>query len=115
MGLIGVANGTDGDLRTGLPSQMIEVHDPVRLCLIVEHFPEVISEVLASNSALAEWFINEWIHLVAYHPTNRSLLWYRNGIFEPYVPSNRAELSTEVLDELMYSSAENIPVTQLIR
>jgi uncharacterized protein YbcC (UPF0753/DUF2309 family) len=115
MGLIGVANGTDGDLRTGLPSQMIEVHDPVRLCLIVEHFPEVIDEVLASNSGLAEWFTNEWIHLVAYHPTKRALLWYRNGVFEPYVPSNRIALSKEELDKSTYSSAENIPVTQLIR
>ena len=31
MGLFGVANGIDGDLRPGLPSQMIEVHDPIRL------------------------------------------------------------------------------------
>ena len=38
MGLIGVANGIDGDLRPGLPSQMIEVHDPVRLLVIAEHF-----------------------------------------------------------------------------
>lgn len=30
MGLIGVANSSDGDLRPGLPLQMIEVHDPVR-------------------------------------------------------------------------------------
>ncbi|TAE61589.1 MAG: DUF2309 domain-containing protein, partial [Bacteroidetes bacterium] len=42
MGLFGVANGIDGDLRPGLPSQMIEVHDPVRLMVLVEHFPEVV-------------------------------------------------------------------------
>ena len=41
MGLIGVANSSDGDLRPGLPVQMIEVHDPVRLLVIVEHFPEI--------------------------------------------------------------------------
>jgi uncharacterized protein YbcC (UPF0753/DUF2309 family) len=39
MGLLGVANGVDGDLRTGLPSQMIEIHDPYRLLVIVEHKP----------------------------------------------------------------------------
>jgi uncharacterized protein YbcC (UPF0753/DUF2309 family) len=44
MGLIGVANGYDGDLRPGLPSQMIEIHDPVRLLVIVEHLPEVVSK-----------------------------------------------------------------------
>jgi len=48
MGLIGVANGSDGDLRPGLPSQMIEVHDPIRLLVIVEHFPEIVLERLIS-------------------------------------------------------------------
>jgi len=42
MGLFGVANSSDGDLRPGLPLQMIEVHDPVRLLIIVEHYPEVV-------------------------------------------------------------------------
>jgi uncharacterized protein YbcC (UPF0753/DUF2309 family) len=46
MGLFGVANGIDGDLRPGLPSQMIEVHDPLRLLIVVEHFPEVILNTL---------------------------------------------------------------------
>ncbi len=49
MGLIGVANSCDGDLRPGLPVQMIEVHDPVRLLIVVEHFPAI---VLKDNSNL---------------------------------------------------------------
>jgi len=68
MGLFGVANGIDGDLRPGLPSQMIEVHDPVRLLIIVEHFPEVVLNVIKSVDAMYEWFINEWINLVAVNP-----------------------------------------------
>jgi uncharacterized protein YbcC (UPF0753/DUF2309 family) len=31
MGLFGVANSSDGDLRPGLPWQMIEVHDPCKV------------------------------------------------------------------------------------
>ena len=42
MGLFGVANSSDGDLRPGLPWQMIEVHDPVRLLVIVEHKPDIV-------------------------------------------------------------------------
>ena len=30
-GLLGVCNGIEGDLLTGLPTQMTEIHDPVRL------------------------------------------------------------------------------------
>jgi uncharacterized protein YbcC (UPF0753/DUF2309 family) len=50
MGLVGVANGIDGDLRPGLPSQMIEVHDPVRLMVIVEHFPEIVLQAISKEA-----------------------------------------------------------------
>jgi uncharacterized protein YbcC (UPF0753/DUF2309 family) len=68
MGLIGVANGIDGDLRTGLPSQMIEIHEPMRLLVIVEHFTEVVDKVLKNNPKTLEWFQNSWIHLVVVNP-----------------------------------------------
>ncbi len=59
MGLIGVANGIDGDLRAGLPSQMIEVHDPIRLMVIVEHFPEIVLKAIQVTPETYEWFVNE--------------------------------------------------------
>lgn len=86
MGLVGVANGTDGDLRSGLPLQMIEVHDPVRLLMIVEHYPEVVAKVIRANPGLFEWFDNEWIHLVALHPDDGKLYSFKNGAFLPYGP-----------------------------
>ena len=49
MGLFGVANSSDGDLRPGLPWQMIEVHDPVRLLVIVEHRPEIVLKAIQSS------------------------------------------------------------------
>jgi len=86
MGLIGVANSSDGDLRSGLPLQMIEVHDPVRLLMIVEHRPEVVKKVIASNPALYEWFANEWINLVALHPEEKKLYLFKEGEFVAYAP-----------------------------
>jgi uncharacterized protein YbcC (UPF0753/DUF2309 family) len=86
MGLVGVANSSDGDLRSGLPLQMIEVHDPVRLMMIVEHYPEVIKRVIQANPALYEWFDNEWIHLVALHPKEKALYEFKEGTFVPYTP-----------------------------
>ncbi len=59
MGLIGVANGIDGDLRAGLPNQMIEVHDPIRLMVIVEHFPEIVLKAIQVTPETYEWFVNE--------------------------------------------------------
>lgn len=86
MGLIGVANSSDGDLRSGLPLQMIEVHDPVRLLMIVEHDPKVVKKAIQSNPELYEWFANEWINLVALHPKEKKPYVFQNGNFVPYHP-----------------------------
>jgi uncharacterized protein YbcC (UPF0753/DUF2309 family) len=86
MGLVGVANSSDGDLRSGLPLQMVEVHDPVRLLMIVEHYPEVVKKVIQLSPDLYEWFANEWIHLVALHPKEKALYIFKEGEFVPYTP-----------------------------
>jgi len=110
MGLFGVANGIDGDLRPGLPSQMIEVHDPLRLLMVVEHFPDVVRKVIGQSPETHEWFINEWVHLVVIHPETRELFRYHQGKFELHTP-----LSTEIpvvhnLEAFVESSSENLPV-----
>lgn len=122
MGLIGVANSSDGDLRSGLPLQMIEVHDPVRLLMIVEHYPEVVKKVIQSNPDLYEWFDNEWIHLVALHPEEKALYVFRAGEFVPYEPitkelpvvqdmSRLFETATKMqTNHILDATLENLPV-----
>ncbi len=84
VGLFGVANSSDGDLRPGLPWQMVEVHDPLRLMIIVEHLPEVVLKTVQSSPDMYEWFINEWVHLVSINPETNELFYFRNGQFVPY-------------------------------
>jgi len=86
MGLVGVANGSDGDLRSGLPLQMIEVHDPVRLLMIVEHYPAIVNKVIRLNPELYEWFANEWINLVVLHPDEGKFYSFKDEEFVPYDP-----------------------------
>ncbi|UTA69837.1 YbcC family protein [Emticicia sp. 21SJ11W-3] len=86
VGLVGVVSSCDGDLRPGLPQQMIEVHDPVRLVIMVEHYPEVILNTIRSEAALYEWFANEWVHLVSIHPDTNEFYFFRNEKFEPFKP-----------------------------
>ena len=86
MGLIGVANSSDGDLRPGLPLQMIEVHDPVRLLVIVEHYPEVVLKVIQSAPEMYEWYINEWVHIMVIHPDTNQFFYFKNGVFTKYLP-----------------------------
>jgi hypothetical protein len=38
-GLIGVMDGHASDLRTGLPWQMVEIHEPVRLLMVIDATP----------------------------------------------------------------------------
>ena len=108
VGLIGVANGIDGDLRTGLPFQMIEVHDPVRLMVIVEHFPEVVLDTIKRNPATFNWFSNEWIRLVAAHPETGELYFFKNDQFEVYEPTPAPVPEVEDYLKQVHSTIENI-------
>ena len=110
MGLFGVANGIDGDLRPGLPAQMTEVHDPVRLLLIVEHFPEVVLKTIQKAEETYEWFINDWVKLVSIHPGTKELQVFEGGHFRPYEPLTKDIQEIDQLDTLLASSQENFPV-----
>jgi uncharacterized protein YbcC (UPF0753/DUF2309 family) len=90
MGLLGVANSIDGDLRPGLPLQMIEVHDPVRLLVIVEHLPEVVLKSIQSSPEMYEWYVNEWLHLMVLHPETAQFYYFKNGKFTKYNPDTQS-------------------------
>lgn len=110
MGLIGVANGMEGDLRTGLPTQMIEVHDPLRLLMIVEHYPEVVLKVIMENEATYEWFKNSWEHLIVIHPENHIFYIFKDGQFEVYTPITEHLERRADFSDLIESTEENLPV-----
>lgn len=67
IGLLGVANGVDGDLRTGLPSQMIEVHEPARLLILVEQTKGVLDKARHRLGDLTEWLDNQWVRLASHY------------------------------------------------
>lgn len=124
MGLFGVANSSDGDLRPGLPWQMIEVHDPVRLLVIVEHKPEIVLKAIQSTPEVFEWYKNEWVHIVALHPEEKQFYYFRNGEFVKYEPiTETSEIKTihnmeEFIEEaremetnhIVHATEENLPV-----
>jgi hypothetical protein len=124
MGLFGVANSSDGDLRPGLPWQMIEVHDPVRLLVIVEHKPEIVLKAIQSSPEVFEWYKNEWVHIIALHPQEKQFYYFKNGDFEKYDPITRSdEIKTihnmeEFIEgagemetnHIVHATEENLPV-----
>jgi uncharacterized protein len=110
MGLVGVANGIGGDLRPGLPSQMIEVHDPVRLLIVVEHAPDVVLSTIQRDAATYEWFANGWVHLATVHPETREMFLFEEGTFRPYVPVAQELERVSDLTPIIESHEENMPV-----
>jgi uncharacterized protein YbcC (UPF0753/DUF2309 family) len=113
MGLIGVANGIEGDLRPGLPQQMIEIHDPIRLLMIVEQLPAVVLDTLKSLPSAYQWYEKEWVNLVVIHPIDKSCYRFENGEFNLYTPLATNLPTCENLENLVESTAENIGVTLL--
>ena len=88
--LLGVMDGAASDLRPGLPRQMIELHEPLRLLIIVEARPEVLSAVLEAENGVARLVRNGWVHLAALDPVRPRLHVHRNGRFEPFEPTGEA-------------------------
>lgn len=104
IGLFGVADGTRGDLRPGLPTELTEGLEPIRLLCIVEHFHETVLKVVGRRSvgrrsvgrrSVAQWIMNEWVHLVVIDPVSRELRVLKNGEMVGY-KSNPLKYSLSV-------------------
>jgi len=70
-GLIGVMDGHSSDLRTGLPLQGVEIHEPVRLLLVLETTPDRLWRAVAPLPGVARLIRNGWIHVACWPPTGR--------------------------------------------
>jgi uncharacterized protein YbcC (UPF0753/DUF2309 family) len=101
VGLFGVANSSDGDLRPGLPWQMVEVHDPLRLLIIVEHFPEIVLQAIQSTPEMYEWFINEWVHLAVINPESHHIAYFKRGAFVEYQTLTKGLPSFDDINQLL--------------
>lgn len=110
MGLVGVANGMDGDLRTGLPLQMINIHDPLRILITVEHYPEVLMKTIQAHDPTFQWFANEWVRLVCIHPDTKEAFVLKEGELIPYVPITDTIERVQDLDKILEATSENLPV-----
>jgi hypothetical protein len=69
-----------------------------------------------------EWFINEWIHLVAINPETKKFYYFKEGKFSEYIPitdrldlfenfHTRIENATEMeTNQIADATRENLPV-----
>lgn len=78
-GLFGVMEGASSDLRTGLPRQMIEIHEAMRLQLVIEATEEVLTAIYHRQPPLRELIGNGWLLLSAIHPETGAI-----ACFDPH-------------------------------
>src|SRR5205807_1054286 len=78
------------DLRTGLPWQMVEIHEPMRLLNIIESTPEAMLRIIDRNVGIGRLCRNGWVHLAVFDAATQKLSVYRDGRFEDYEPASAA-------------------------
>ncbi|HRY19272.1 MAG TPA: DUF2309 domain-containing protein [Candidatus Competibacteraceae bacterium] len=77
-GLFAVMEGASSDLRTGLPRQMIEIHEPLRLQIVVEARTGVLAAIYGRQPPLQELIGNGWVQVIAKDPDTGEF-----AIFDP--------------------------------
>jgi uncharacterized protein len=86
--LLGVMDGAQSDLRTGLPWQMVEIHEPARLAIVVEAARDCVARVVADNPAIERLVHNRWIWLACLDPGSGALWELRRTGFVAHTSSH---------------------------
>ncbi|HJZ90404.1 MAG TPA: DUF2309 domain-containing protein [Gemmataceae bacterium] len=86
--LLGVMDGAASDLRTGLPWQMVEIHEPVRLLFVIETTPDTMLRIIDRNPPIGRMIRNEWVRLATLDPRSDRIDVYRDGAFHEYRPED---------------------------
>lgn len=108
--LVGVMNGHGSDLRTGLPWQMVEIHEPVRLLCVVESTAELIGRIAERHPAVGTLVANRWIQLALIHPETGVMTMHDRGSFVP-LPEPLAPLPEVARSEQWYRARrEHLPI-----
>ena len=116
IGLLGVANGVEGDLRTGLSSQMVEIHEAARLMIVVEQVPAIIDQAFSQISHLMNWLDNEWVRFASLDPSDQTIHIYRdNGWKKEALPPDFEVPTGRWSMDVYQGKTETIPVHYLTR
>jgi uncharacterized protein YbcC (UPF0753/DUF2309 family) len=71
--MVGVITGFASDLRTGLPAQMVEIHEPLHLTLVIEARLEQFEAALDRLPVVRSIIEREWVKIALYDPTDQKL------------------------------------------
>jgi len=92
--LLGVMDGAQSDLRTGLPWQMVEIHEPARLAIVVEGAPDRVWRVVQNNTDIERLVRNRWVWLACLDAESGTLWEFGTTGFAPYAPGHALPVVT---------------------
>jgi uncharacterized protein YbcC (UPF0753/DUF2309 family) len=79
-GFFAVMEGAGSDLRTGLPKQMVEIHEAMRLQMIVEAKTSVLEQIYSRQPSLQELIGGGWVHLSSKDPDTGEIFVFQRGV-----------------------------------
>ena len=86
--LIGVMDGAASDLRSGLPWQGVDIHEPVRILFIIEAKTDTLLQLMDGNANLNRIFRNHWSHLATIDPDDNRMYRFSKDRFVPFQPDS---------------------------
>jgi hypothetical protein len=92
--LLGVMDGAQSDLRTGLPWQMVEIHEPTRLAIVVETPPERLRQIVDGNPSIRRLVANRWIWVACLDVHSNAVWELRAGEFVRQTPDRLLPIVT---------------------
>ncbi|MCB9852665.1 MAG: DUF2309 domain-containing protein [Phycisphaerales bacterium] len=111
--LLGVMDGPLSDLRPGLPWQMVEIHDPVRILFLIETAPATLTRILDSAPSIAQLVRHRWVQLATLDPNDASIHLFQNDRFVP-LDSSDAPLPTATSSTAWYDGKrEHLPFARI--
>lgn len=82
--LLGVITGSKSDLRIGLARQQVELHEPMRVLVLMEAPRERIEKLVFGHPRLKRMVEGQWMHLGRIDPDTDALELFVDGGFRPW-------------------------------
>lgn len=109
--LLGVMDGSSSDLRTGLPIQTLELHEPVRQLMVVEAPPARVRAAVEASASLKQLFDHRWVLLFTLEPDGDQLHTWRDGAFHPFEARPTTIPVAASSDAVYHGLRTHLPIT----
>ncbi|MBM4343548.1 MAG: DUF2309 family protein [Deltaproteobacteria bacterium] len=114
VGLLGVLNGASSDLRTGLVQQMIEIHEPMRLLVVVEGTPQQALAAVHASAEVRALVEQRWVLVAVVDPDRDEAQFLHDRGFEAHAPETTQVPRTSSSRAWYAGHAGNLPPASIV-